>query len=234
VAWKTLTEAARFAEALALLRKRVPMTDAEFKATLEKNHQAAFTIAHVAQLDVVTQLWESLQKATDDGVDFATWKKEIGPKLRNAWGKPNSRQTSARMATVYRNAVQTSFNHGRWEQMNHPDVVELRPFRQFEAISDSRTTSVCREANGTILPADDAWWDSHVPPLHHQCRSHVRSLRKSVATKKGITETPPAAKPKDGFGAKPKPRTPPTPDPDLGQYPEPLAAIYRAKVAAAA
>lgn len=231
MAWTILTDEAAFAAALAALRKRVPITDEAFRALLTANHERSFTIANVNSLDLVTQVWEALQAAVQGEIEFRDFKKTIGKQLLEAWGVPSKKVASHRLATTFRNGVQQSFNHGRWQQLEDPDLKELRPYRMFDSIRDGRTTKVCKDCNGTILEADDPWWNSHVPPLHHACRSHVRSLRASVAKRKGITTSPTPSKPQKGFGDRPSGAAPSVADvtPDLSQYPAELARIYRRK-----
>jgi SPP1 gp7 family putative phage head morphogenesis protein len=231
VTWKILTDDVAFKEALAALRKRVPITDEAFRDIIVASHDRSFVISNVNSLDLVTQVWESLKAAIQGDIEFRDFKKTIGSQLIEAWGIPSKKVASHRVATTFRNAVQTSFNHGRWQQLEDPDLKQLRPYRMFDSIRDGRTTKVCKDCNGTILEADDPWWDSHVPPLHHACRSHVRSLRASAAKRKGITSSPTPAKPQKGFGDRPSGATPSMKEvePDLTQYPAELARIYKAK-----
>src|SRR5690606_11875891 len=139
-------------------------------------------------------------------------------------------QEARRVARIFRTNIQKSYNHGRWQQLEEPELKRLRPYRLFDAIGDSRTTPICRECDGTLLPADHPFWDSHCPPLHHQCRSTVRSLRASAARRKGITTDPPRAQSQQGFGARPQP-LPSLDDvePDLAEYPQTLARLYEQK-----
>jgi hypothetical protein len=44
---------------------------------------------------------------------------------------------------------------------------------EFVARIDDRTSDICRECNGTRLPAGHPWWQTYTPPLHPHCRSTV-------------------------------------------------------------
>lgn len=228
MAWEVIASAKGFREALKALRRRVPMTDAAFKALLTASHETAFTIAHATHLEIIAMVWQSLDRAIDQGTDLREWKKDVGPMLKAAWGNA-VKNPGARLDTIFQNAAHTSYNHGRWEQMNDPDVLALRPFREFKAIRDKRTSDICKECNGTILPADDPWWDGHVPPLHHRCRSKVSSLTKRQALRrprKPAPDTPP----QQGFGALPKPGRAHIDAPDPKNLPAPLREIYERKL----
>jgi hypothetical protein len=106
--------------------------------------------------------------------------------------------------------------------------VELRPFWEFSATMDSRTSEICRPLDGTILKADDPFWKSHNPPLHHACRSTVISLTRKQAEARGVAAAAPSSAPADGFGGAPgvdEWR------PDLSKYPFELGAVAAAKMA---
>jgi SPP1 gp7 family putative phage head morphogenesis protein len=196
----------RFDDALAFLRARTPMPAEQFYALEDQARQKAFTVSNVGQMDIVQQVLDSLEKALETGLDLKAWKDEIGVALREAWagaaGNP-----AWRLETIYRTNIQTAFSHGRVRQMRDPAVTALRPFFLFDAILDGRTTDECSARDGVLLPADDPWWLTNTPPIHHACRSGIRSLRKSQADRRGgvnppdreVELSPPGA----GFGAAP-------------------------------
>jgi hypothetical protein len=108
--------------------------------------------------------------------------------------------------------------------MTHPAVLKARPFRRYSAILDSRTTAVCSACDNTVRPADDPWWQTHVPPLHHNCRSRIVTLSEAEAQREGVTPTGPDAQADKGFGDAPKPGKNWTPD--LTEYPQPLVQVF--------
>ena len=46
-----------------------------------------------------------------------------------------------------------------------PDIVQIRPYRLFGAVMDSRTSAVCEACDGTVLPVDDPWWRDTFRPV---------------------------------------------------------------------
>jgi hypothetical protein len=109
------------------------------------------------------------------------------------------------METIFRNWVQSANNAGRYEQATTPDALAVRPFWKFVAVLDVRTSVICKECNGVILPAGHPWWKTHIGPLHHRCRSTFITLTKKQAEKAGITPEPPSIAGSDGFGNAPEP-----------------------------
>jgi SPP1 gp7 family putative phage head morphogenesis protein len=194
MAWKVTAEAGRFDEAVDHFASRVVLSDDERKTIPADARSRAFWIAGVAQLDIVQRVQDRLAKAIADGTTVEDFKKAVRADLKT--------QTDAHIETVFRNATQTAYNAGRWHQMSAPSVVRFRPYWLFDAILDGRTTQVCKVCGGTLLAADDPWWDTHWPPLHHRCRSSVRCLRRSEAEKRGISAAPVVDT--KGFGSSPR------------------------------
>lgn len=170
------------------------MTDEEFSLLETKSHERAFTLAGVRDLEVVSQVYAQIDRAIEDGTDLQTFKKSVKESLTSQWGKADSH----RIETIFRTNVQTAYSRGRREQLRDPDVLALRPFWVYDATLDSRTSDICRELNGTVLPAGDPFWSSRTPPNHFNCRSQIRSLRPSEAKRRGISPRP-TVEPQEGF-----------------------------------
>ncbi len=196
----------KFEDALRFLRARTPMPSAQFYALSDQARQKAFTVSNVAQMELVQQVLSSLDRAIDQGQDLESWRKEIGPALREAWAG-DVENPAWRLETIFRTNLQTAFSHGRVRQMRDPAVTVLRPFRLFDATLDERTTDECSSRDGVLLPADDPWWSTNTPPLHFNCRSGIRSLRRAQADRRGGMHLPDREvelnPPGKGFGAAP-------------------------------
>lgn len=194
----------RFDDALAFFQARTPMPAEQFYALEAQARGKSFTVSNVAQMQMVQQALDSIDRALETGQDLQSWKEEIGPALRAAWGG-DVEHPAWRLETIFRTNVQTAFSHGRIRQMREPAVAGLRPFWLFDAIIDGRQTDICDARDGVLLPADDPWWLSNTPPLHFCCRSGIRSLRRSQADRRGGVNPPDGDidTAGDGFGAAP-------------------------------
>lgn len=198
--WRITAEVGRFDEALDHLAGRVALSDEERRTMPTDARSRAFWIAGVAQLDVLQTVQDKLAKAIEQGTSIEDFKRSVRDELSKAWGGDNP----SRIETIYRNATQTAYNAGRWQQMMDPAVKRFRPYLMYDAVLDARTTPLCQGLSGTVLGADDPWWDRHWPPLHHRCRSSVRSLRAAEAERRGLTQEPSTESPPGGFGLSPR------------------------------
>jgi hypothetical protein len=153
------------------------------------------------------------------GEDLSGFKKRVGDQLERAWGE----ERPWHLEVIFRNASQRAYQAGRREQLMDPDTLELRPFLRAEPILDAVTTEVCQHMKGVTLRADSPFWNTHWPPLHHNCRTSIRSLTAEEAKDEGITKRAPSVKPPEGFGGV----DPLEWEPDLSGYDRELVKIDR-------
>jgi SPP1 gp7 family putative phage head morphogenesis protein len=198
-----------FAEAVEEFAARRVVTREEADKLEAYARKRAWWISGVAQMDVVNDVHESIVEAMRKGTPFEDWKKEQRQKIENAWG----RKDSFRIQTIFRNATSSAYNAGRLDQMSEPHIVAVRPFWMLDVVDDARTSDICVKfiEPPVILPADDPRWLRLSPPFHHRCRTGKRSLRRSVAEKKGITTELPDIEIQDGWGIDPRVAEPPKP-----------------------
>lgn len=189
MAWNTTTDPTRFHEAADWFLARIAITKGWYEGLALKWRRYTFTAANLATLEMVVQLQQSLLDAMNDGTHLREWKQAYLATLEAQWAGSVGRP-GFRASTIWRNAMQRSFNTGRWQVHTDPAVLAVRPYWMFDAIIDGRETDICRERDGKIVAATDPWWNANYPPLHHRCRSRVRALRASQAEQRGITTNP--------------------------------------------
>ncbi len=216
----------RYSEAVTWFRQRVPMTREEFDSLRARERGRAFTVAGVAQLDIITQVWEAMERALAEGTPLADFKREIGPQLRRAWARNQAEpaHVPSRLETIFRTNAQTAYVAGRITQLRAPAVARVLPYWMFSAVLDLRTSAICQPLHGTVLPAGHPWWRWHTPPLHHRCRSIPIGVSQAVGDEKR-TQVPREVQPAEGFGLDPTQGS--GWRPNLGAYPQALVEIFR-------
>lgn len=157
-----------FDEAIESFRRRVPMRKERWLKRQAEAKQRAFTVAGVASADVLTDVWLALDDSIARGATFEEFKALVAEKLTTEWAGTVA-NPGHRVETIFRTNALTAYSAGAYEQRNDPVVKRRRPYLQFRAVGDQRTTDICRELDGKVLPADDPFWASHTPPLHFQC-----------------------------------------------------------------
>lgn len=225
MAWDVSDDPVDFDEAVEWFKDKLALSKEVWETLTQQAKARAFTVAGVAQLDVVTQVWEAIDDAVASGTTLEDFKAAVGDALEAAWAGTVD-DPAWRLETIFRTNVQSAYGVGRYEQATDEAVLADRPVWMFDAILDGRETPICRACDGTKLPANDAWWRTRVPPLHFNCRSTIVTLTEQEAGK--ITLVKPKAKPQQGFGAAPSYDDEPW-TPDMAEYPKELAPLYAEK-----
>lgn len=195
-----IPEPVTFEEAVKLFKMRVPMTKKEWQELEAKLRFRAFTVARLTELDSVEAVRKRVIKAIEEGKTLRQFWEEAGRDelLRRAGFH---RGDPWYWETVFRTNIQTAYNAGRaYEFKRNPPA-----YLEFVGIMDTRQTPICRARSGVIRRADDPFWSTNWPPLHHNCRSTIRAVHKEEAEAFGLKETTglPEDKPAKGFGLNP-------------------------------
>lgn len=178
------------------------MPKAAFEALTAAAKKRAFTVAGVALADLRASVQTAITDALFDGTTIEDFKDSVGAKLRREW-KGTVAEPATRLETIFRTNVQSAYNAGRHAQATDPETLTVRPYWQFDAVTDGRTTPGCRAANGTILPATDPWWQKNLPPRHFNCRATFHPLTRRQAERLGVSTAGPGVVADDGFGGPP-------------------------------
>lgn len=215
MSWRVTADPQRFFEAINWFRSRVPVTPDEFRRLSDEARRRAVTVANVAQLDLIHHVLMAVDRAIEQGTDYRDFAKEVGERLARAWGV----EQPHRVELIFQQNVQTAYAAGRYRQMTDLGVLAARPFWMYDAVIDTRTSALCDQLNGTVLPADDPWWDTRYPPNHFNCRAGVRTLTRQAAQRRGVTASPPLLDPPVQFRSRPSLSDW---EPDLSKYPPEL------------
>ena len=181
-------------------------TTVRWHEMLEGEHARAFTVAKVANLDLLETIRTSLADVLANGGTVEQWKERIIPDLQRAgwWGRVEDQAltgTSApvfvgprRLETIFRTNMRVSRAAGQWARIQ--DRKDVAPYLRYSAVMDSRTRPLHRAWHGTILPVDHEWWNTHFPPCGWNCRCTVIQLSERDLQANGWTAS--KAPPREG------------------------------------
>lgn len=175
------------AKAIEFLRQKGYRISWNWYDTWKQEHLHAFTVAKVTRLDILQDIRDMVDKSIDEGLPFSEFKRQLEPQLKAKgwWGKQTVETPGGaseevqlgspyRLKTIYETNTRTAYARGKWD--GQQAAKRSRPYLQFLAIKDNRTTDRCLKLHGSIFPIDDPVWDIIYPPNHWHCRSHVRSV----------------------------------------------------------
>jgi len=185
-----------FDEAIDFAKQRDVTLPADYYGELQGAARAqAFTVSHIASLRQIQYVLDVLAETLRDGGtfdDFTTLVEHEGIDL-----------STPHRETVFRTAVQTSYNAGRRTQQLANK--EGRGFLMYDAINDSRTRPAHRAMDGFIAPVDHPVWQRWYPPCGYNCRCSAISLTEAQAKIRGYTGRvrEPEVQPDDGWNYDP-------------------------------
>lgn len=194
-------------EALDFFRAKGYATGFNWQDVWQKEHDGAFTVAKMMDVDLLRDVRVAVDKAISQGQTLAQFREELEPRLVQAgwWGKaemldPLTGESKVvqlgsprRLRTIFQTNMQASYSAGHWQQIQ--ETKAEAPFLMYDAVDDDQTRDEHRAWDGTVLRADDPWWSTHMPPNGWNCRCGVIQLSAEEARARGFdvaTQAPPS------------------------------------------
>ncbi len=192
------------AEAIAYFKAKGLKVTFDWRDMIGAEHASAFTVAKMADIDLLADVQASLDDAIAQGLSFQSWADTITPLLQQKgwWGRqavtdPLTGETivaqlgsPGRLKTIFRTNVQSAYAAGQWQQIQEQkDVAE---YLMYDAVDDHRTRPQHAAWDGTVLAVDDDWWRTHYPPNGWNCRCGVIQLSAEDLDDLGLDVSPKA------------------------------------------
>lgn len=177
-------------EALEFFKAKELRPAFSYRDVWRQEHDTAFTVAKVLERDLLADIQKSLADALANGTTFEAWAQGIrGTFEQSGWADYGTEaQTPRRLKTIFDTNMRMARAVGQEERIQR--TKRALPYLAYE-LGPSR---VHRDEHvgweGTVLPVDDPWWQTHSPPLGYGCRCWRRQLTRSQAEELGISEPP--------------------------------------------
>jgi uncharacterized protein with gpF-like domain len=182
-------------EFLRVLARRLADPTPEFSwlDIWQQQHSQAFTVAKTAGFDVLGDIGTALDQALANGETLQQFTDNLTPLLMDKgwWGRtslidpltgqPIDAQlgSARRLETIYDTNMRVSYSAGQWAsiQRNKADL----PYLMYNHNPSAHPRIEHELWDGTVLPADDPWWDTHYPPNGWYCHCTVIALSQRQA-----------------------------------------------------
>lgn len=162
-----------FQEAIDFLRQKVRLPTRTWTDLWEGMHARAFVVAGATKTALVEDFQNAIGKALEQGTTLAEFRKDFDRIVaEHGWSYKGGR--GWRTGVIFNTNLRTAYAAGKWAQIQR--VKESRPYLRYVAVLDDRTRDEHRQWHGTVLPADDPWWETHYPPNGWNCRCTVQQL----------------------------------------------------------
>ena len=167
-----------FKEAISYFANKLQLPSAGYTDLWREQHAHAFVVAGAMQDDLVSDFYSALKKAQEQGTGYAQFKKDF-EQIVEKHGWTHTGTPSWRSRVIYETNITQAYNAGRYEQM--VELADVRPFWEYQHTSVAHPRLDHQRWDGLILPANDAWFNTHYPQNGYGCKCRVRSLSRSEA-----------------------------------------------------
>lgn len=187
-------------KALEFFRGKGYATGFAWQDVWQAEHDAAFTVAKMMQVDLLKDTRAAVDKAIAEGQTIEQFRDALKPRLLEAgwWGKAELPDpvtgelrmvqlgSPRRLRVIFETNMQTAYAAGHWAQIQQ--TRNDAPFLMYDAVNDAATRPEHAAWDGLVLRADDPWWSTHFPPNDWGCRCGVIQLSAEQAADMGHAE----------------------------------------------
>lgn len=169
----------------------------DWREVWQEENAKAFTVAKAMSRDLLEDIREAVTRALDEGLTLKQFQDELRPRLvaRGWWGRAMMTDPAdgvekvvrlgspARLRTIYQTNLRVSYMAGRWARLER--TKSAFPFLRYISVKDARVRPEHASWDGTILPVDHGWWDTHFPPNGWNCRCDVQPVNAQMMERRG-------------------------------------------------
>lgn len=162
-----------FKQAIEFYRQKIKLPTSGWTDIWEQQHSKAFVVAGAQSDALLEDFYNAIQDAKQSGggyTDFKARFNEIAAK--HGWSYNGAPGWRSRV--IYDTNITQSYNAGRYQQMIA--LKDTKPFWVYRHITVENPRLQHKLWDGTILPADDVWFDTHYPQCGWGCKCRVYAL----------------------------------------------------------
>lgn len=180
-------------ESIEFFRKKGYKTDyfdSNRDATYEQ-HQNAFMVAKMMQLDILEDTRNQVDKAIADGIPFEDFQKNLETNLTDKgwWGRkvmtdPVTGQdkivqlgSPERLKKIYDTNLRHAHSDGQWERIQASK--KEFPYLVYDGNNSHTPRVEHSHYDGLCLKVDDPFWQEHYPPRGYGCKCRTYSISKT-------------------------------------------------------
>ncbi len=160
-----------FKEQVAYFRQKLINMPTQHRDDVRGNqHDKAFVVAGAQKADLLADFRKAVDRAVAQGQTLDAFQKNFDQIVAQyGWQHMGDRRWRAKV--IYESNILSAYGAGREAQLQNPELRKLRPYRTWR---HSHTSTNPRRNHlswdGTTLPHDDPWVQSHPAPCGWGCR----------------------------------------------------------------
>lgn len=163
-----------FRAQLDFFRGKLNIPTERWDALWREQHAKGFMIAGAMKAELLSDFRSAVERAIAEGRTLREFRKDFDQIVKkHGWSYNGGRNW--RTEVIYTTNIRQSYNAGRWKQLTDPGVLKVYPYLEYRHGDSLRPRPHHLAWNGTVLPADDPWWQTHYPQNGWGCRCKVLS-----------------------------------------------------------
>lgn len=169
-----------FKQAIEFYRQKIKLPTSGWTDIWQQQQSRAFVVAGAQTDALLEDFYNAIQDAKQNGGGYSDFKDRFS-EIATKHGWAYNGAPGWRSRVIYDTNITQAYSAGRYAQM--VAVKHLRPFWQYKHTSVENPRLQHLAWDGLVLPADDAWWDTHMPQNGWGCKCRVYSLTRTEAEK---------------------------------------------------
>lgn len=174
-----------FKEAIAFFQQKVNLPTERWTDLWEGMHSRAFVVAGAMKSELLSDMRTAIDDAISKGTTITDFRKAFDETVKkHGWDYKGSR--GWRTGVIFNTNLRVAHSAGSYKQMTDPAVLKARPYFGYIGGLSEHPRPLHLAWNGTVLPADDPWWDSHFTPNGWGCKCKVVSYSARELERDGL------------------------------------------------
>jgi hypothetical protein len=163
----------------------------DYRDVWREEHAVSFTVAKATQIEVNDVLRAEVERAIEEGITLREFQTTLKPRLQRLgwWGRKDQIDpltgeiknvqlgSPRRLKVIFDVNCRTARAAGQWQRAER--TKKTLPYLLYQVGSAKKHRPEHLGWNGTLLPIDDPWWDTHLPINAYGCHCHVRQVSRS-------------------------------------------------------
>ncbi len=161
-----------FDEAIDHFKKKVKLPSKTWEELWQGMHARGFVIAGAMKTQLVSDLYEAVEKGITDGTTIAQFREDFDDIIkRHGWKYKGGK--GWRTSVIFNTNIKTAYAAGHYKQMFGHEVLKARPFLRYVASNSRFPRPEHVKWYNLILPAGDSFWKTHYPPNGWGCKCGI-------------------------------------------------------------
>jgi hypothetical protein len=158
-----------FHEAESYFKDKLNIPTDKWNDLVDEEHAKAFMTAGAKKADLLADFRKAVDAAIDGKMPLPEFQKRFDEIVKqHGWQYHGTRNWRSEL--IWSQNISTAYQAGRWQQFANSDA-EYLVYRHQDGQMNPRRTH--QAWNGTVLPKDDPWWNTHGVPNGFGCKCRI-------------------------------------------------------------